>query len=299
MRQHFLVPLDGSRLAETVLPGTLELARRCQARLTLLHILEQAAPATVHGDRHLHHLTEAEIYLAELADRLDFPREQIRLEVHPYPEADVAHSIFLHAKELSADLVVLSTHGYLGLREWLFGSVPQKVLRRDAPPVFLLQPLPYGAAPKFHPRRAVVYLDPSAGEAGLKVAEEWAQRYGMELHLLMCIPTRTTLTGARAATGVLLPTTMTASLDWAAQNAVNQLRAHRDRLQASGIKTTIQITRGNPITRLVEIARDLGADVLCLTTRGESGLSALGTDEVASKILMRFPGALLLVHASD
>jgi len=299
MRQHFLIPLDGSRLAETVLPGTLELARRCQARLTLLHILEQSAPMTIHGDRHLHHLTEAEIYLAELADRLEFPQEQIRLEVHPYPEADVAHSIFLHAQELSADLVVLSTHGYLGLREWLFGSVPQKVLRRDAPPVFLLQPTPNGAAPEFRPRRAVVYLDLSAGEAGLQVAEEWAQRYGMELHLLMCIPTRATLTGARAATGMLLPTTMTASLDWAAQDAADQLRAHRDRLQASGIKATVQITRGDSLVRLVEIARGLAADLLCLTTRGESGLSALGTDEVASKILTRFSGALLLVHTDD
>src|SRR5436190_3625267 len=171
MPQHFLVPLDGSRLAETVLPGTLELARRCQARLTLLHILEQSAPLTVHGDRHLQQLPEAEVYLTNLADRLEFPRTQISLEVHPHPEADLAQSIFLHATELRADLVILSTHGYLGLREWLFGSVPQKVLRRNAPPVLMLQPTPTGAAPEFRPQRAVIYLDGTAEEAGLTVAE--------------------------------------------------------------------------------------------------------------------------------
>jgi nucleotide-binding universal stress UspA family protein len=298
--RHFLVPLDGSHLAEAVLPGTLELARRCGAGLTLLHILEQSAPATIHGDRHLRDIPEAETYLADLAARLDFPRDRLTLEVHPHREGDVALSILQHAAELSADLVVLSTHGLIGLREWLFGSVAQKVLRRKAPPVFILQPTASGTAPEFHPTRALVYLDgTTGGEAGLTSIEPLAQQCGMELHLLMCIPTRSALTGERVATGILLPGTMAAILDLAERGATDQLRAQLERLQTGGITATAQVVRGDPLTQLVEVALRLPADVLCLTTRGESGLEALGTEEVAPKMLTRFGGAFFLVHSES
>lgn len=300
MYRHFLVPLDGSRLAEAVLGGTLELARRCGARLTLLHILEPSAPATIHGDRHLRTKPEAEAYLTGLAARLDFPSNRLSLEVHSHPEANVALSIFQHADELKADLVVLSTHGLIGLRGWLFGSVPQQVLRRGAPPVFMLQPTASGDAPEFRPARGLVYLDGTAGgEAGLTAIEPLARTCGMELHLLMCIPTRSALTGGRGAAGILLPGTMAAILDLAERGATDQLAAHVKRLGSGGIKTTAEVVRGDPLSKLVEAALRLPADVLCLTTRGESGLEALGTEEVAPRILTRFGGAFFLVRSEE
>jgi nucleotide-binding universal stress UspA family protein len=300
MYRHFLVPLDGSRLAEAVLPGTLELARRCEARLTLLHILEQAAPASIHGDRHLRDLPEAAAYLSEVAGRLEFPRERVTLEVHPNKESDIARSIFEHAGELGADLVVLSTHGRSGLREWISGGVAQHLLRRKAPPVFMLQPTPAGAAPAFNPRRMLVYLDGTkSGEAGLSAAEPLARACGMQIHLVMCIPTLSTLDSYHAAIGTMLPGTVNALLDLAEQGAADQLRAHVDRLQTGGVTTTVQIMRGDPLHQLVESARLLPADIICLTTQGESGLAALGTEAIAPKILTRFSGGLLLVHGAE
>ena len=49
----FLVPLDGSRLAESVLSVVEQLASRFNAHVTLLHIVEQHPPAAIHGERHL------------------------------------------------------------------------------------------------------------------------------------------------------------------------------------------------------------------------------------------------------
>ena len=118
----------------------------------------------------------------------------------------------------------------------------------------------------------------------------------MALHLLMCIPTRSALTGGRAATGILLPTTMAAILDLAERDATDQLRAQLERLQASGVTATAQVVRGDPLSQLVEVALHLPADIICLTTRGELGLEALGTEEVAPKILTRFNGGFFLVH---
>src|SRR5207302_1377683 len=53
MFNHLLVPLDGSKLAEAILPAAAAWAERLHARLTLLHITEKNAPATIHGEHHL------------------------------------------------------------------------------------------------------------------------------------------------------------------------------------------------------------------------------------------------------
>ena len=300
MYRHFLVPLDGTKLAEAVLPGTLELARRCQARVTLLHILEQRAPTTIHGDRHLRHVGEAEAYLAEVLGRLDFPRDRLAFEAHPQPEGDVARSIFHHAGELKADLLVLSTHGRFGWREWLFGTVAQKVLRRGAPPVLMLQPGLSGQAPEFKPERALVYVEGAAhSETALQAAEQLAQQCGLRLHLVMCIPTQATLAAEQAAAAALLPTTMAAILDLAERGAAEQLQGHLEELQAQKLTASAQVVRGDALSQLTEVARQRQADILCLTTHGESGLAALGTPEVAPKMLARFKGALLLAHAGE
>ncbi len=67
--QKLLVPLDGSRLAEAVLPVAELLAERLKATVSLLHVLERGAPGTVHGERHLAGIEEANAYLAKVAER--------------------------------------------------------------------------------------------------------------------------------------------------------------------------------------------------------------------------------------
>src|SRR3970040_770796 len=63
MFRHVRVPLDGARLAEAVLPVTAAFARALGAKVTLLHVVEPAAPATVHGDVHLTQAAQAETHL--------------------------------------------------------------------------------------------------------------------------------------------------------------------------------------------------------------------------------------------
>ena len=69
MFQHLLVPLDGSRMAESALPTAAWLAARAGATLTLVHVIEKNAPSEVHSERHLVSPEEAGDYLAEVASR--------------------------------------------------------------------------------------------------------------------------------------------------------------------------------------------------------------------------------------
>jgi len=144
---HLLVPLDGSPLAEAALPAAETLARALGADVTLLHVMERGAPATVHGHAHLTDAAAAQAYLDALAPRFaGIGAGRVDTHVHPNPENDVALSIGEHAAELGADLVVLSAHGEGGIGGWLTGTIAQQTIRRATPPVLLIRPNPVGSA---------------------------------------------------------------------------------------------------------------------------------------------------------
>src|SRR5438105_1325724 len=107
MYQCLLVPLDGSRLAEAVLPVVDRFASTLQAKVMLLHVIERGAPATVHGEHHLQTTEEAATYLQVQAERLRVHGIAVETHVHEVPEGDVARSIAAHAQEERADLIVL------------------------------------------------------------------------------------------------------------------------------------------------------------------------------------------------
>ena len=69
MFRHFLIPLDGSRMAEAALPVAAFLAEKFSSRVTLMHVVERNAPREVHGQSHLKNAQEAAVYLRELSQR--------------------------------------------------------------------------------------------------------------------------------------------------------------------------------------------------------------------------------------
>ena len=223
-KYRFLVPLDGSRLAEAVLPTVEHLASRFHAKVTLLHVMEQHAPATIHGERHLTGVAEARAYLEEVAARLRSTDILVETHVHEDREENVARSIAEHAQESQSDLVIMCTHGRSGLRGLLFGSIAQQALRRGTYSILLVLPREDGNAPIFDLRRILVPLDGTAAhEPALPVAMTLARAFDAEMHLVLVIPTLATLSGSQALTGMLLPTTMRAVLDLAQQGALDYL----------------------------------------------------------------------------
>jgi hypothetical protein len=53
MINHILIPLDGSSLAEIVLPYGKTLFKAFHPKVTLIHMLEKDPPGTIHGEKHL------------------------------------------------------------------------------------------------------------------------------------------------------------------------------------------------------------------------------------------------------
>jgi nucleotide-binding universal stress UspA family protein len=295
--KHLLVPLDGSRLAESVLPKAVYFAGLFAARLQLIHIIEAAAPAAVHGDRHLTGEAEARAYLDAIVQRLARPDLRIDCEVHAAKEEDVAHSIIEHSVELGIDLVLLCAHGHGGLREMFVGSIAQQVIQRGTTPVLLVRPTEGDADATYACKSILTPLDGSdLHEPALPVAAAVARAAGAALHLLTVVPTAATLSPERAATGVLLPSTMTAILDLVQRDAISYLQKKTASLVADGVKASAEVMRGDAATCIIEEIGNFQADLVVSATHGETTASAFWSGGVTPKILVHSPAPVLLVR---
>jgi nucleotide-binding universal stress UspA family protein len=137
-----LIPLDGSAVAEAVIPVFLELALPLKLDVVLLQVLPPVTPQVTEGSRHVmvdateRLQQEAEAYLGRYAEGLCAHGLSARTAVRV---GDPANEIAAGAREYQADLIAMTTHGRSGLSRLLFGSVAEAVLRRVDVPVFLIR----------------------------------------------------------------------------------------------------------------------------------------------------------------
>lgn len=299
--EKLLVPLDGSRLAEAVLPVVEMMAERLNATVSLLHVLEQGVPETVHGERHLASAQEADAYLKRVAERCGCRGIRVELHVHPNKERDVVDSIISHAREFGADLIILSTHGWGGMRDLLVGSIAQQVLRRGGLPVLLVKPTAQGNPPAFEGRRLLVPLDRTEAHDGavLPVVEGVAAALGAEVRLLVAVPTLGTVPGDQAAVALLTPSAMAETLEMETEESRSYLHRISTALQEGGLSVTSEVRRGDPATLVAETAERTSPDLIIMATHGRAGMEALWSASIGSKVLGRIHQPLLLVRVAE
>ena len=133
-----LVALDGSPLAEAILPTVTTLARGYGARVLLLHItpelgvLEDAARLTAAQAAYQERMSH---YLGEVVDRL--AQAGVDAEGQLLVAADPAEALLERAEYRDVDLVALTTHGRSGLVRLAYGNVADRILRHTTKPVLV------------------------------------------------------------------------------------------------------------------------------------------------------------------
>lgn len=188
MIAHILVPLDGSPLAECVLPHAVAVARACDSQVTLLQVLERAR---THGPARFvdplgWYISEAETraYLDGWAGRLQeagLRAQSVLLE------GQAAERIIEFARDEAAGLILLSSHGRSGLSGWNVSSVVQKIILRAYVPAMIVRA--YQPAPAeltgLRYQRLLLPLDGSQrAECALPLAARLAQFHKAELLLV-------------------------------------------------------------------------------------------------------------------
>jgi nucleotide-binding universal stress UspA family protein len=294
--RRILAPLDGSRLAEAVLPSLIALATRFGAEVALLHVLEERPPATIHGEAHLADLQAAEGYLQRAASRLADAGVSVELHAHETREGSVAGSIVQHAVEMAPDLVVLCAHGSGGLRDLFIGRIAQQVLQRGAWPILMLQPAADGSPVPFELSDILSPVDGEHDQSGaLRLASALACAFGATLHLALAVPTPETLADARRRTGITLPRTMRAILDLAEEGAARDLAAMAAPCAQRGATVRTTVLRGETVASLTGYADQIEAGLVVLATHGSTGIEAIVEASVAPRMAARLGRPILFV----
>lgn len=146
MLPKILVCLDGSSLAEQILPFATEVALGCGSRVVLLEVtLPPSATIepltgfyrTTPIEKILREEAESRTYLQRVAQRLR--KKGLKVSSVTMP-GDPGATIVSYAKENAVDLIALSTHGRSGLGRLAFGSVADFVLKRSGLPILIRKP---------------------------------------------------------------------------------------------------------------------------------------------------------------
>jgi nucleotide-binding universal stress UspA family protein len=138
-----LVPLDGSSVAEQILPTVTTVAQAMSAELILFQVPIAHVSGWMTGEWYLpvHGVLEtaeqdADAYLSAVAGRL----EEQGLDVLTATEiGSVANCIVEYAEANHVDLIAMCTHGRTGLARWALGSVADRVLRAGSTPILLVR----------------------------------------------------------------------------------------------------------------------------------------------------------------
>jgi nucleotide-binding universal stress UspA family protein len=151
MFKRILVCLDGSELAEQIMPYATAEAIHFEGKLVLLQVVQEPvvygpalpgeAPLPIQTDAMVEvtkaSLNRAKEYLEKLAEPLR--KKGIQVDTVAIPgRADEA--ILDYANTNRVDLIAIATHGRGGLRRAVFGSVADHVLRESGLPVLVIRP---------------------------------------------------------------------------------------------------------------------------------------------------------------
>ncbi len=140
MYKRVLVPLDGSPVAESIIPFILEIAGPLEMQVTLVRVIVPTPPVAVDGIVAIDDVEklreEAETYLAAAASELRAKGVRVTTIVR---RGEPVGEILAAASAADADLIAMTTHGRSGLSRLLFGSIAAAVLTRAEIPVFLMR----------------------------------------------------------------------------------------------------------------------------------------------------------------
>ena len=143
MYKKILVPLDGSPLAEAVLPHAQALAKSEGAEIVLLSV--PVTPNLDYLSRTPGLATqiiedaerETEAYLKTEVEKLTGEGTKVTIVMR---EGPIPEMILMVADEVHADVIAMSTHGRSGIQRWLMGSVADRVVHHAHIPVMLIHP---------------------------------------------------------------------------------------------------------------------------------------------------------------
>jgi nucleotide-binding universal stress UspA family protein len=272
--QRLLFTTDFSECAERAFSHASHLAVRYESELHVLNVTSPHRPSEEDPLGLLDLEPESEGLFSDAAD----PEEVDDVVV--IHSRMTAHSpvagILDYAEHHEIDLIVMGTHGRVGIDHLLSGSVAEDVVRHAACPVLTVR-CKDGAGWKDQVRRILVPVDFSE-HTPVRTAIELAHAYGAEVDLLHVIEE------------AVLPTIygvepLSPGAPLYVQRTEGALRKTIADLPTGDLTVRSHVRIGNPTRRILEFAQEGGSDLIVLGSQGRTGLGKLLMGSVADKVV--------------
>lgn len=315
MKDQILVPLDGSELAERVLPTAISFAHITGSSVVLLHAMSTLSVAETIGgifpatpsvwENWDDEARSAQTYLEGIANKLIALKLTVQTVV---VEGQAATAIVKYAKDHpSVRLIAMATHGRSGLGRLVLGSVADRVLHLSPVPTLLVRiagpghhdtlVLDQTDAVRVNYRTILVPLDSSRlAEQALGHAVGLASKMDTTLLLVTALPV--------AQEGASLSDEyVPVLLEEVQRSESNRLKTYllgvAQKLRNRGLKVETETPTGTPATAVLRSALKTQTDLIVMTTHGRSGLERLWLGSVAASIVHQSTCPVLLIRANE
>ena len=297
-----LVPLDGSQLAECVLPHTAAIARPFDADITLLRILEknQAGVSAQFFDLLNWQInkTKASLYLETIQARLRTSGLQADTVVL---EGLVAEGITEYAQNQGVKLIILSSHGRHGLTQWGISSITLKIIFSAQTSLLIVRAdrqhaQVNGSSDSPIYQRILVPLDGSQrAENVLPIITQLSHFHKSQIHLVQVVQTpEMARQMPPAREDIDLSTRVVARNRAEASHYLEQLKS-RSYLEDIPVQTHL-ITSDNAAVALHQLEEQEHIDMVTLSAHGHSGNHQWPYGSMVNNFIMYGKAHLLIVQ---
>lgn len=292
MYSKMLLPLDGSDLAESMLPYAAAVAGTLGLDVLIVRVVD---PAKTGG------IGEYEAYLDERAARIaEEAATQCRTTQGRYAPpvvsaelvygADPATKIIEYATERQIDFMLMSTHGHSSVSHWVVGSVAEKVMRVSTVPVWLIRgALKDPEGYKTTLGRILVLLDGSPlSEAVLPHVETLVKqsRCPVVTTLVHVVEFKDVLSDyPEAKMQLTWEQHVTEKVAWATREARHYLEEIKQRLERSHAQVETEVLSGRPTEQLLSYLGRHPDAVVALSIYGRSGFTRWSFGTVADRLI--------------
>jgi nucleotide-binding universal stress UspA family protein len=286
-----VVPTDGSDEAVRAADHAVWLARRFDATVHVLHVVdsERVEEVTEHG-------TVRE----QLSERLAAAGERAVSRVEeavadaPTVETHTLHgspaaTIQRFTEEIDADLVSMGTSGRSGLDRLLLGSTAETVLRQVDCPVLTTRATPESELTESGYDEILLPTDGSdRADAAVDHTLAVAEQADARVHVVSVVDI--------AAVTTLSGYVVEEFVDRQRESADETTTRLADRARERGLDAVTAVRKGYPTGTLLEYAEERGVDLITMATAGRSGLDRLLLGSTTERVVRESPVPVLAVR---
>ena len=285
MYSKVLVALDGSKLAEQILPIVRWLVKPNAIPVELFTVADPDArtpfwPAEVD-----------EKYLKKMAaEYFTSSRVTCTLET-----GEPAAAIIDRAKDDNGCLIAMATHGVSGLRRWLLGSIASKVVQTAVNPLLLIRPAE-DSAPTTACHELLVPLDGSAvAESVLPHVSALATTMKVKVRLVQVFSLPKS---AFVVADGMFDQGPAVFREARRKEAEEYLSVRVEELRGDGVESVAaSAVEGDAASEIVDMARAARDNLIAMSSHGSSGMTRWMLGSVAERVIQHSGDPVLLIRA--